>query len=195
LVPIKQHTDFLHLARFVVYTQLPGYCIVRTQADAARHYSAWSRRVFLRCPDFEERVSFDGCEFIERNLPGDHGTAQPALPNACLKPATSTGWSRTPCARLYVRDNLFDRPLDQRRAEFEKRLTNARRLEGEGEMNAAANDDKSPLIDLLCCIVCSETMKLEKSSPDAEGMDIIQYRCGRCNRIERVRLFRRSRTA
>jgi hypothetical protein len=38
-------------------------------------------------------------------------------------------------------------------------------------------------------------MKLEKSSPDAEGMDIIQYRCGRCNRIERVRLFRRSRTA
>ena len=94
-----------------------------------------------------------------------------------------------------MRDNLFDRPLDQRRAEFEKRLTNARRLEGEGEMNAAANDDKSPLIDLLCCIVCSETMKLEKSSPDAEGMDIIQYRCGRCNRIERVRLFRRSRTA
>jgi hypothetical protein len=96
---------------------------------------------------------------------------------------------------LYVRDNPFDRPPDQRCADFEKRLTNARRLEGEGEMNAAANDDKSPLIDLLCCIVCSETMKLEKSSPDAEGMDIIQYRCGRCNRIERVRLFRRSRTA
>jgi hypothetical protein len=130
-------------------------------------------------------VSFDGCEFIERNLPGEHGTAQPALPNACLKAATSTGWSQTPCARLYVRDNLLDRPPDERRAEFANRLTNARRLEGEGEMNAAANDDKSPLIDLLCCIVCSETMKLEKSSPDAEGMDIIQYRCGRCNRIER----------
>jgi hypothetical protein len=57
------------------------------------------------------------------------------------------------------------------------------------------NDDKSPLIGLLNCIVCKETMKLEKSVPDAEGMDIIQYRCELCNRIERVRLFRRSRDA
>ena len=48
-----------------------------------------------------------------------------------------------------------------------------------------ANDDKSPLIGLLNCIVCKETMMLEKSAPDAEGKDIIQ----------RVRLFRRSRDA
>jgi hypothetical protein len=33
------------------------------------------------------------------------------------------------------------------------------------------------------------TMKLEKSSPDPEGRDIIQYRCGLCSRIERVRLL------
>jgi hypothetical protein len=57
------------------------------------------------------------------------------------------------------------------------------------------NDDKSPLIGLLSCIVCKETINLEKSSPDAEGKDIIQYRCDLCNRIERVRLFRRSREA
>jgi hypothetical protein len=57
------------------------------------------------------------------------------------------------------------------------------------------NDDKSPLIDLIGCIVCNETMKLEKSAPDSEGKDIIQYRCERCERIERVRLFRRSRDA
>ena len=55
------------------------------------------------------------------------------------------------------------------------------------------NDDKSPLIDLLSCIVCKETMKIEKSMPDSEGSDIIQYRCQRCARIELVRLFRRSR--
>jgi hypothetical protein len=48
------------------------------------------------------------------------------------------------------------------------------------------NDDKSPLIGLMNCIVCRQTMKIEKSSPDAEGKDIIQYRCGRCDRIERV---------
>jgi hypothetical protein len=57
------------------------------------------------------------------------------------------------------------------------------------------NDDKSPLIDLLNCIVCSQAMKIEKSSPDDDGMDIIQYRCRRCDRIERVRLFRRTRDA
>jgi hypothetical protein len=58
-----------------------------------------------------------------------------------------------------------------------------------------SNDDRSPLVDLLSCIVCKETMKIEKSSPDADGLDIIQYRCGRCDRIERVRLLRRSRDA
>lgn len=60
-------------------------------------------------------------------------------------------------------------------------------------MSTAGNDDKSPLIDLITCVVCNKTMRLEKSSPDAEGRDIIQYRCDLCDRIERVRLFRRSR--
>jgi hypothetical protein len=55
------------------------------------------------------------------------------------------------------------------------------------------NDDKSPLIDLLTCIACNETMTIEKSSPDAEGKDIIQYRCARCGGIERIRLLRRTR--
>jgi hypothetical protein len=45
-------------------------------------------------------------------------------------------------------------------------------------VSTAGNDDKSPLIDLIGCIVCNQAMKLEKSSPDAEGSDIIQYRCG-----------------
>jgi len=36
-------------------------------------------------------------------------------------------------------------------------------------------------------------MKIEKSAPDGDGRDIIQYRCPRCARIELVRLFRRSR--
>ena len=58
-----------------------------------------------------------------------------------------------------------------------------------------ANDDKSPLKGLLNCIICKETMKLEKSAPDAEDKDIIQYRCEQCERIERVQLFRRSRDA
>ena len=57
-----------------------------------------------------------------------------------------------------------------------------------------ANDDKSPLIDLLTCIECKVTMIIAKSQPDANGSDLVQYRCA-CGRIELVRLIRRSRDA
>jgi hypothetical protein len=55
------------------------------------------------------------------------------------------------------------------------------------------NDDRSPLLDLMSCMVCRQTMKLEKIDPDDAGNDLIQYRCKLCGRIERLRLFRRSR--
>jgi hypothetical protein len=55
------------------------------------------------------------------------------------------------------------------------------------------SDDRSLLLDLMNCIVCDQTMKLEKVSPDDQGSDLIQYRCRLCGRIERLRLFRRSR--
>jgi hypothetical protein len=56
------------------------------------------------------------------------------------------------------------------------------------------NDDKSPLVELMSCIVCCQPMNLEKIDPDGEGNDLIQYRCRLCGRIERLRLFRRSRS-
>jgi hypothetical protein len=62
----------------------------------------------------------------------------------------------------------------------------------EGEVNNA-NDDKSPLIDLLTCIVCKVTMKIAISTPESSGGDLVQYRCEQCGRIELVRLIRRSR--
>ena len=55
------------------------------------------------------------------------------------------------------------------------------------------NDDKSPLLGLLNCIVCKITMKLERIDPDDEGKEIILYRCELCGRIERLRLRRGSR--
>ncbi|WP_249159489.1 hypothetical protein [Bradyrhizobium tropiciagri] len=54
------------------------------------------------------------------------------------------------------------------------------------------NDDRSPLLTLISCISCHRTMRLETSYPGSEGKDIIQYRCMRCGRIERVLLVRRS---
>jgi hypothetical protein len=35
------------------------------------------------------------------------------------------------------------------------------------------NDDESPLTTLMSCIVCAETMKLERISPDGEGDDLL----------------------
>jgi hypothetical protein len=54
------------------------------------------------------------------------------------------------------------------------------------------NDDQSPLITLISCMVCAKTMKLETIAPDGEGDDLIKYRCEQCGRIERLRLARRS---
>jgi hypothetical protein len=48
-----------------------------------------------------------------------------------------------------------------------------------------SNDDQSPLVTLISCMVCGKTMKLETIAPDGEGDDLIKYRCGQCGRIER----------
>ena len=114
---------------------------------------------------------------------------------------------------LPLEDPHLPRPIDQKQpsprgvgpcalALVEEHSAGALGAEGEREMNRCEwpgghylNDDKSPLIGLLSCIVCKETMNLEGSVPDAEGKDIIQYRCKRCGRIERVRLLRRNRDA
>jgi hypothetical protein len=55
------------------------------------------------------------------------------------------------------------------------------------------NDDQSPLLNLMTCMVCKQAMKLEKVDPDVGGNALIQYRCRLCGRIERVRLLRRRR--
>ena len=65
----------------------------------------------------------------------------------------------------------------------------------EGYAMSYANDDKSPLIDLLTCIECKVTMKIANSDPDENGSDLVQYRCDLCGRIELVRLIRHSRDA
>ena len=65
----------------------------------------------------------------------------------------------------------------------------------EGHAMSNANDDRSPLIDLLTCKVCSVTMQIANSVPEAEGSELVQYRCELCGKIELVRLLRRSRDA
>ncbi|MET0676450.1 MAG: hypothetical protein ABW175_11685 [Bradyrhizobium sp.] len=56
-----------------------------------------------------------------------------------------------------------------------------------------ANDDKSPLIDLLTCPVCNLQMTISQSFPEASGSDLVRYRCDQCGGIETIRLIRRIR--
>ena len=41
------------------------------------------------------------------------------------------------------------------------------------EISVSMNDDRSPLLDLMNCIVCHRTMKLKKIYPDDQGNDLI----------------------
>jgi hypothetical protein len=45
------------------------------------------------------------------------------------------------------------------------------------------NDDRSPLLDLMTCLVCKRTMMLEKGGPDGNGNDLIHYLCNVCDRV------------
>ena len=57
----------------------------------------------------------------------------------------------------------------------------------------AVNDDRSPLLDLLTCVGCRVSMRLERVDPDGEGNDMIRYHCALCGGTEVVRLYRRTR--
>jgi hypothetical protein len=58
-----------------------------------------------------------------------------------------------------------------------------------------ANDDKSPLIDLLTCAVCNVQMTISNSIPETSGSDLVRYCCNQCGGIETIRLIRRNREA
>lgn len=60
-------------------------------------------------------------------------------------------------------------------------------------MHGSVNDDRSPLLDLMACVNCKDSMKLERIDPDGDGYDLIRYRCSLCGGTEVLRLYRRSR--
>jgi hypothetical protein len=68
-----------------------------------------------------------------------------------------------------------------------------RRLKEEAQVAVAEhmNDDRNRLLDLMTCIDCKQTMKIEGSDPDDTGKELLRYRCEKCGRIEIVRLSRR----
>jgi hypothetical protein len=65
---------------------------------------------------------YDCCEFVKCTLLIDHATEQLAFTACVFKDCNIAKLQPDEARGLYVIDNFFDRPLDERRAEFEIRL-------------------------------------------------------------------------
>jgi hypothetical protein len=70
-------------------------------------------------------VRYDRCEFVKCTLLIDHATEQLAFTACVFKDCNIHKIQPDEARGLYVMDNFFDRPLDERRAEFEARLAQA----------------------------------------------------------------------
>jgi hypothetical protein len=78
--------------------------------------------------DFRGKITFvryDRCEFVKCTLLIDHGTEQLAFTGCVFKDCNIDQLQGDQERGVYARDNFFDRPLDERRAEFEVGLARA----------------------------------------------------------------------
>jgi hypothetical protein len=49
---------------------------------------------------------------------------------------------------------------------------------------------KSLFANLITCVACIQSMKIERAEPDPGGRVLVQYRCKFCGHIERVGIGR-----
>jgi hypothetical protein len=78
--------------------------------------------------DFRGKSSFtrfDGCEFVKCTLLIDNDTEHLAFTACVFKDCNINKLEPDEKRGLYVRDNFFERPLKERRAELEHRLAQA----------------------------------------------------------------------
>jgi hypothetical protein len=68
---------------------------------------------------------YDRCEFVKCTLLIDHATEQLAFTACVFKDCNIDKLQPDEERGLYLIDNFFDRPLDERRAEFEIKLAQA----------------------------------------------------------------------
>jgi hypothetical protein len=68
---------------------------------------------------------FDGCKFVKCILLIDHGTEQLAFTQCVFQECNIDRLEEDEKRCLYARDNFFDRPLVEKRAEFEIKLAQA----------------------------------------------------------------------
>jgi len=93
----------------------------------------WRERYQAQHFDFRGKIvfaRFDYCEFVKCTLLIDGGTGQLAFTECVFKDCKIDNLEADEERGLYTRDNFIDRPLAERRAEFEHRLAQA--LAGRG---------------------------------------------------------------
>jgi hypothetical protein len=90
--------------------------VIYRQRFQAEHFDFRGKSIFTR---------FDNCEFVNCTLLIDHGTEQLAFTYCVFKDCNIDKLDPDEERGLYVRDNFFDRPLEERRADFENRLAQA----------------------------------------------------------------------
>jgi hypothetical protein len=90
--------------------------VIYRERFQAQYFDFRGKSIFTR---------YDGCEFVKCTLLVDHGTEQLGFTECVFKDCNIDKLDPDEKRGLYVRDNFFDRPLNERRAEFEHRLAEA----------------------------------------------------------------------
>jgi hypothetical protein len=94
----------------------PEERVIYRERFQARHFDFRGKMALTR---------FDRCEFVKCILLVDHGTEHLAFTECVFKDCNIDKLEQDEERGLYVRDNFFDRPLEERRAELENRLAQA----------------------------------------------------------------------
>ena len=88
----------------------------------------WRERFQAKYFDFRGKsifTRFDGCTFVKCTLLVDQDTEQLTFTECVFKDCNIDRLEQVEERGLHVRDNFFDRPIDERRVEFENRLAQA----------------------------------------------------------------------
>jgi hypothetical protein len=102
----------------------PDERVIYSERFQGQYFDFRGKSIFTR---------YDRCEFAKCTLLIDHSTEQLAFTACVFKDCNIDQLQPDEARGLYVRDSFFDRPLDERRADFEIRLAQAlaaRKAEG-----------------------------------------------------------------
>jgi hypothetical protein len=96
--------------------------------DLSEERVFWRETYYARTFDFKSRMlfwRFDSCVFIDCTIWIDAGTEQLAFTECTFKDCNVDHIDADEVRGLIARDNFFDRPLALRKADFDRRLSEA----------------------------------------------------------------------